>query len=241
MNALYTGASGLLAQHQILQSVAGNLANQNSAGYLSQESQAIGFLPQTVMAPRSGSLVPIGQVITEPAVLSGLNLNPGQIKSTNLYTDLAISGQGFFTVKTPQGVAYTQDGRFSVNSRGELVTQTGDLVLSSQGGPIVLKASPFSVNTAGQIMQNGRPVATLGLTDLANQGVKAMGNSVYLAPKRLAFTGQVVQGAINLSNSNMTQQTMTMMQAEQTYQALTTLVNEESSRLKTAGSLSVIA
>ncbi len=241
MNALYTGASGLLAQHQILESVAGNLANQNSAGYLSQETRSVGMWPQTVMASHSRRMVPIGQVISEPVVLQGLDLTPGKMRTTGLYTDLAIAGNGFFTVKTPQGVAYTQDGRFSINSQGELVTATGDPVLSAQGKPILLRKSSFTVNSSGQIMQKGRVVASLGLKDLVNQGIKALGNSLYTAPKNLPFTGQVVQGAINLSNSNMTQQTMTMMQAEQTYQALTTLVNEESSRLKTAGALSIIA
>ncbi len=241
MNALYTGASGLLTQHQVLESVAGNLANQNSAGYLSQQPQVIGLLPQSVMASQSKSMLPIGQVISESWVLSGLKLTPGPMRKTGLYTDLAIGGNGFFTVKSPQGVAYTQDGRFSVDSHGELVTATGDQVLSAQGKPITLGTTPFTVNSSGQIMQNGKMVAALGLTDLANQGIQAVGNSLYQAPKRLPFTGQVVQGAINLSNGSMTGETMTMMQAEQTYQALTTLVNEESSRLKTAGSLSIIA
>ncbi|WP_242823987.1 flagellar hook-basal body protein [Sulfobacillus thermosulfidooxidans] len=241
MNALYTGAAGLLTQHQVLETVAGNLANQNSLGYLAQHSQVVGLLPETVMGQGPSGMVPIGQVITEQAVLSGVNLTPGQVRTTGHYTDLAIMGQGFFVVKTPKGLAYTQDGRFSVNAQGQLVTATGDFVLSSSGQPIDVGLAPFHVSPGGQITQNGQVVATLGLVDLPNQGIQALGNSLYQAPRRLPFTGQVMQGAVNTSNGNMTQETMTMMEAEQTYQSLTTLINEESSRLKTAASLSIIA
>lgn len=241
MNGLYSAAAGLLTQHQVLEGVAGNLANQNSPGYLAQQTQVFGLLPQEVMARQSSHMVPIGQVISESTVLSTLRLTPGQVRTTGHYTDLAISGQGFFVVKTPQGLAYTQNGRFSVNAQGQLVTANGDWVLSSQGQPISVGTAPFTVKAAGQILQQGRVVATLGLTDLANQGVKALGHNLYQAPKILPFTGQVAQGALNMSNGQVTSETLTMMQAEQTYQSLTTLVNTESSRLKTAASLSIIA
>ena len=240
MDALYTAAAGLLTQHQVLQEAAGNIANQNSLGYLAQTTQVVGFLPQTVLAQGPLATHAIGQVISSQAVLSQYNVSPGTLRMTGEPADLAISGSGFFAVRTPAGLAYTQDGRFHQDAAGQLVTAAGDLVLLASGKPATLAPGPFEVSPAGTVTQNGVALGTLALADLPAAGMKSLGSGLYQAPARLPFTGNVVQGALNTSNGSMTQETVGLMQAEEAYQSLTSLVNEESTRLKTAGALGVL-
>ncbi|MCY0908201.1 MAG: flagellar hook basal-body protein [Sulfobacillus thermotolerans] len=241
MNALYTAASGLLAQHQILQATAGNIANQNSLGYLAQKTQVVGFLPQTVLAVGTQSTQAIGQVISAQAVISQYDVAPGAIRSTGVFSDLAISGNGFFAVRTPSGgVAYTQDGRFHQTSQGQLATANGDLVLLSSGKPVHLAPGPFTVSITGVLSQNNVTLGTLGLVDLPAAGLTSLGGGLYQSKTPQAFTGNVIQGAVNTSNGSLTGETVDLMQAEETYQSLTSLVNEESTRLKTAGALGVL-
>jgi flagellar basal body rod protein FlgG len=231
----------LLAQHQVLQSVAGNLANQNTLGFLSQRSEVVGFLPETVEAVGAGKVRQIGQIIPSQAVLSQLDVNPGAIRETGVNTDLAITGSGFFTLRSPQGLAYTQDGRFHADAGGQLVTAAGDVVLSAAGKPIAVGSGAFEVRSDGAVMQNGAVTGTLALSDLSSAGLVSLGGSLYQSKAPLPFTGQVVQGALNTSNGSLTQETADLMQAQEAYQSLTSLVNEESSRLKTAGALGVLA
>src|ERR671932_596342 len=61
---------------------------------------------------------------------------PAPIEQTDQPLDLAIDGEGFFAVRTPQGVRYTRNGQFTTDARGLLLTAQGDEVLSQNGQPV---------------------------------------------------------------------------------------------------------
>lgn len=240
MNALYIGASGMIAQNQSLSLIAGNLANSNSPGYLAETGTFIAFPTGTVQ--RTGAYPgAIGQSSSGVAFASGIQTTGSGVRSTTNPQDLAILGNGFFVVKTPQGLAYTRDGQFSIDAQGRLVTSQGDLVLSQAGKPITLTpGGAFSVSPAGVITQGNTKVATLALTNLATKGMISLGNNLYTSPTRLPFTGQVLQSSLNTSNVNLAQSTVDLIDAQSRYQSLTQVINEESNRLATAATLGVL-
>ncbi len=241
MNALYTALGGMVAENQALISVGANLANANSPGYLRESGWMVGFPAGTVARTGPGPAAWVGTSVDSVAFTAAINQTPGGIEQTGVPTDLALLGQGFFVVRTPAGPAYTRNGQFQVDSQGRLATHAGYLLLSAAGTPIGINpALPFTVSAAGQVMQNGVPVAQLALRTIAAGALTNLGGGLYGAPATVPYAGTVTQGALDTSNVNLTQAAMQMMQAASGYQALTTLVNEESARLKNTAGLGVV-
>ncbi len=82
--------------------------------------------------------------------------------------DLSIQGDGFFSVETPEGEAYTKKGNFTVNGKGEIVTVTGDPVLG-ESGRLVIEGQAVSVGADGTITVDGTVVGKLKITGFRNE------------------------------------------------------------------------
>ena len=85
--------------------------------------------------------------------------------STGQPLDFGVAGQGFFAVRTAQGVRYTRDGQFQENAKGLLTDGQGDPVLSQNGATITVSA------------QGTVPASSLGVFNLTN--VSKQGNNLY--------------------------------------------------------------
>ena len=51
---------------------------------------------------------------------------------------MAIQGDAFFAIETPQGERYTRKGQFSLDYEGKIVTKEGDVLLSQNNEPFFL-------------------------------------------------------------------------------------------------------
>ena len=116
-NAIYaalTRQSGLMRE---MRTVANNIANANTAGFRRE-----GVVFSEYMVPLDGR----GETL---AMANGrgrmVDLAPGGMTQTNGQFDLAIDGEGFLMVQTPQGNRLTRDGAFMTNAEGELVNPDG--------------------------------------------------------------------------------------------------------------------
>jgi flagellar basal body rod protein FlgG len=241
MDPLYISAAGMLAQNGALGLTAGNLANSQSPGYLAQVGIFSAFPNGTAIrtGPYPGAL---GPTSTGVAFSSSIDMGGSGVISTSNPNDLAIMGNnGFFTVRTPNGIAYTRDGQFTIDANGNLVTQQGAFVLGTNGKPIQLtKGVSFTVSPTGVVTQGTTTVGTLALFDLPTAGLQSLGNDLYTSATTTPFTGQVVQSSLNTSNVNLPSEMTQMINAQSWYQALTQMVNEESKRLATAATLGVV-
>lgn len=104
--ALFNGLSGLFAFSQSLNVISNNVANMNTPGFRGSDS----FFSN--LFPGDGAAV-VGQ---------GVSTQEGSLQQTGNPTDVAISGQGFFILKDPQGnLYYTRAGQFQFNNQGYLV------------------------------------------------------------------------------------------------------------------------
>ena len=79
----------------------------------------------------------------------------GVLKETGEKLDLAIAGDGYFEILTPNGLAYTRKGNFQVDARGRLTTENGDAVMG-KNGEIFLKSSQPQIERDGKIFE-GQP------------------------------------------------------------------------------------
>ena len=102
-------------------------------------------------------------------VFSGTDFSIGQLKETGNPLDLALTGEGFFVVETPQGLRYTRNGNFRLNQARELITGEGFHVMAEnpkqKDNPrrIVLQEGSVQVGQNGQISVDGVMSAKLKL------------------------------------------------------------------------------
>jgi len=201
---LYIAASGMLAQQVREDQLANDLSNASTPGYKSDSSVQSDFgsllLSNTATGQQIGSLstgVQLGSPVT--------NLTPQSLYSTNQPLDFGIAGEGFFAVRTAQGVQYTRDGQFQQNSKGLLVDGQGDPVLSQNGATVTVSA------------QGTVPASSLGVFNVTN--VTKQGNNLYTGTLSGRGTGTVKQGELESSAVDPTTTMVNMISSLQTYQA----------------------
>ncbi|WP_020375757.1 flagellar hook protein FlgE [Sulfobacillus thermosulfidooxidans] len=142
---LYAAISGLNAEQALLGVVSQNIANVDTTGY---KSSNISFA-QTMEQTLSGGTAPTATLGgTNPEQLSAgaavgigavdVNMSQGSLQTTGIKTNMAISGHGFFVIKTPTGYAYSRSGDFTLDSQGQLVTPQGYFVMgwTAQNGQL---------------------------------------------------------------------------------------------------------
>ncbi len=112
--------SGLTAASSGLDVTANNIANANTVGF--KESRA-----EFADVYASGAVNLNTSVVGEGVRLAATaqQFNQGNITTTSSNLDLAISGDGFFTLKDASGVVYSRNGQFQENSSGNVVSATG--------------------------------------------------------------------------------------------------------------------
>ena len=185
VKGLYTAYTGMINEQHRMDVLTNNLANANTNGYKKEGATAQSFKDQLALKIKDYTDAPHtarGLGIINPGVKIGegyVDWSEGPMKETNNTFDFAISGDGFFAVEyTNKAVnirrdtegetttMYTRDGNFTLNAEGALVTQDGDFVLSADGGHIELNSNlPVTVNTQGDIVQDGQVVARIGVFD----------------------------------------------------------------------------
>lgn len=113
-DALSSAASGMRAQSLQLDVIAENIANASTVGYRAQRAVTGDF----------GGRLRTATVTDE---------RQGPLRRTDVPTDLALVGPGYFAVATRNGVVHTRDGRMTVDADGYLCDAHGDHVLGSLG------------------------------------------------------------------------------------------------------------
>jgi len=205
--ALYIAMAG--AKHNMMAqtSHSNNLANANTTGFRADFAQA------RSMPVFYGEGHPTrAYALTErPAT----NFEPGPLKQTGRDLDIAIEGQGFIAVQSPEGTeAYTRAGRLNIDELGMLRTSSGLPVMGNEG-PIALppleKMEIGSDGTLSIVAQGQGPEAMIEIDriKLVNPDVNEMskgedgllrleGNVPALADAQVSL----ISGALEGSNVN---------------------------------------
>jgi flagellar basal-body rod protein FlgG len=157
---LYIAASGMVAEQMRQDQVANDLANSSTPGYKSDQVTQRSFGDLLLSNSATGqSIGQLGLGVTANQMTT--DLTPQPLRQTGEPLDLAIAGEGWFAVRTPQGERYTRNGQFSTSAKGTLVDALGNEVLGQDGQPVKLGA---------QGAVNPRDVGVFSLTGAAKQG-----------------------------------------------------------------------
>ena len=247
IKGLYSAVSAMVMNATRQQALSHKIANVQTPGFKQILTTAQGFM-QDQAAYTNGNLQAnqvnyIGTMGLGTQIGADfIDFGQGAMQTTNNPLDFAVQGNGFFTVKTPDGNRYTRDGRFLRDSANTLVTVDGFQVLDKAGQPIKLPDGDVSVTQAGEMSVNGTVVATLGIGVFAKPETELQHTEGNLFTGPAASTGtelpQVVQGSLETSNANVSQLMTQLVEVGRSYEAAQKLVQNQDELLgKTIASL----
>jgi flagellar basal body rod protein FlgG len=219
--SLYQAASALQAMDRWQETIAANLAASAAPGYRKQEVSFAAVQAGLLGAgDASPVLMPVGATAT--------NFSPGEFRVTGVKSDLAIEGKAFFEVQLPNGnAAYTRDGEFHVNERGELVTKQGWLV-AGEGGPLQLDLNnpkPMGVSPSGELSQGGDRKGRVRLVEFNDPALLTRLSGGLFAADHPALRGEparastVLQGSLETANVSPVTEMARLMTAMRTFEA----------------------
>ncbi len=220
-----------------MQVFANNMANVNTAGF-KQDDQTFQAVMARAARTAQGIIRTVGlaqHLSTAPAGAAGrvfvaphglrTTFEAGRIRITGNPLDLALQGGGFFEIKTPQGIRYTRNGTFSLDSQRRLVTNQGHPVLGTTG-EIKVPSGVIQVNGQGEILVDGKTVATIKVVDFPDQAMPTKQSEGYFAGERgkpVANPG-IQSGHLEESNVNALGEMVKLIQGMRSYESAQKLI-----------------
>jgi len=210
--AYYVAAGSLNARSLQLDVVANNLANAATVGYKSERS----FFQVFNKAAQSSRALARTRDVNDGTVLAqrGLDMSQGATKHTGRNLDLAIEGDAFFLVRTPQGLRATRDGRFKLGKDGELQSLDGSSVMGKNGQTLsldpalpVVGIGPDGTITQGPSAQEQKVIGQLDLKAYANPSAMVRmgtlrfdpGGQQEVPPKATVAQGYLEQSGVDVA------------------------------------------
>lgn len=227
-NALLVGLTRQLTLRRALDVTANNVANMSTAGFKVERP-----LMGASEADRPARTADGGSISFVRDWGLARNFTPGQLELTSRPLDVALRGEGFFTVETPEGeTRYTRDGRFSVDPDGQLTTAAGHLVLNDVGSPINVPAdvTEFLIDDSGAILAGGQRVAQLGVVRFAdNTSLDKAGDGTFRsdAPAVAVEDPDVRQGYVEQSNVNPIGEITRLIEVTRAYESVTRMLSSD--------------
>jgi flagellar basal body rod protein FlgG len=178
---MYRSAAGMLPRIRKQEAIANNVANAGTTGFkkdvvFSKElSRAEGRTP--------GKKVDDNWRQTLEARVH-VDYSLGAFDKTDNPLDMAIEGDGFFTLESAEGnTVLTRSGSFVVDSEG-YIAFPGGFRLTGDGGPIQVGNGQVTVGDNGEVQSNGQTVGTITPRTLADLGgLQRLGGSLFAVPE----------------------------------------------------------
>lgn len=238
LKAFFTSATGMRAQEVLIDNTSNNLANVNTVGFKRSILDFADLLYSTSRPPGAlvddGQTVPVGVQIGNGVRTDGTTkvFRQGVEVETGVNTDMAIEGEGFFKVSTPNGdFRYTRDGSFRIDGLGRFVN--GDGLLLEPAITIPPNVTDLSISPTGQVSynQNGQ-IATAGEIQVFRfinpAGLSSEGGNLYAATEAsgpevagnagLDGFGRLRQNYLEGSNVEVVSELVSLITAQRAYE-----------------------
>ena len=232
----YVALSRLAAQQRGLDVTATNLANVSTPGF-----KASRVLNTDWLSAQTGTDMPAGdrKVAYTQDRATYREQQSGPLQHTSNPLDLAISGDGYFTVDTPRGPRLTRAGHFTQQANGTIGDMDGNALLGTTGAPLRIAPtdSNITVTADGTVSTESGEIGRIGVvmpTDpnrMTAEGNRDLRADVPTAPVK---DPKLVQGAVEDSNVQAVVETTRMMSDLRSFQFTTQFVQAEADRMQSA-------
>ena len=231
---LYTAYTGLENEQNRMDILTNNLANASTVGYKKEGATSQAFddvlsykikdaseNPNT--AKRMGTLnmgVKIGENYTD--------FSQGSFRITGNTYDLALAGEGFFTVEFTNkdgetSTKYTRDGSFTLDKDGYLVTADGDYVMGTRGKIKLNPLKETTIDDNGFVSQDGVTIAALKITDFLDYSyIEKYGENYYQPVDGAKLTiadATVKSGYLEMSNVQTVSEMVNLISVTRAYES----------------------
>lgn len=248
MDALYSAASGMMAQQTSMDVVANNLANATTTGFKRDRMDLVDLNYQPFRLPSGKD----GQI--------GLGAAPGQvakeheqggIQNTGRGMDVAIQGEGFFQVTRADGsLAYTRAGNLQIDANGRIALPTGDLLQPRITVPP--GAGDVTIGAGGGVTAtvNGT-ITSLGTLNIAGfpnpSGLQPVGDNLFISSANSGAVsvgtpgsggrGLLSQGFLESSNVNVGTEMISLIVTQRAFEASSKVVSASDEMMGMANAL----
>jgi flagellar basal-body rod protein FlgG len=260
MRALYTAATGMMAQEMNVQVISNNVANMRTTGFKRQRVNFQDLLYEQhrragTPTSEQNNQVPAGvfvgsgvRTVSTPRVMGQGNITP-----TEKTYDVAIRGEGFFRISMPDGrTAYSRDGALDLDSQGRLVTPEGNLL--DPGITVPPNSTSVSINSQGVVsallpgQTQPQQLGQITLSRFINKtGLESIGDNLFLetaasgaaidgAPGSEGF-GNVQQGYLEESNVNAVTEISSLIAAQRAYELNARVITASDQMLNAAAQI----
>jgi flagellar basal-body rod protein FlgG len=193
----------LSASERRLENVSNNVSNISTPGFKRQ----ISF--EEVLGGRDAASA-------QASLRRQSDLTQGQLRTTGNPLDLAISGPGFFRLRSGEDIVYSRQGQFKVGADGTVVTPQGEVLQQAGGGDLVLERSNVEILEDGTVLDGTRPVGKIGVYVAADPAaLRSLGGSTFADSAETmedAPASAVRQGMVEASNVVLGDEMVAMME-----------------------------
>lgn len=227
VRGFYTAGTGMIAQRKSMDVIMNNAVNVETPGYKNDKVISRTFKDRLIDRINDPSILNISEV----GDMNGgvhvdeliIDFTQGNIDVTNQMSDVALAGEGFFCVQTPEGERYTRAGNFTVDTNGYLQTPDGYRVLGTDGNPMQVGNGDFSIDTNGNVAANGQNAGQLKLVSFEDeQALRKQGDNLFYNYGNSAMgesNATVRQGCLEMSNAAMADVMVDMMTVYRVYES----------------------
>ncbi|MCX7885342.1 MAG: flagellar hook-basal body complex protein [Caloramator sp.] len=210
IRGLYIAASGMITRQVQQENLSNDVANINTPGYKKDKTVLKTF--EEVMIENKDRIIngkafknPIGKMNMGVAIDDvKTDYSQGVLEETYRNLDFAINGEGFFTVVDNNNKYYTRDGRFKIDTDGNLITVDGYKVLGinerNNQVPIKIKDSDFKLSSDGSFDSANGKMRFL-ISSLNEQDLQKSSSNLFKSNSQPRITtSDVRQGFLEKSN-----------------------------------------
>ncbi|UCD35212.1 MAG: flagellar hook basal-body protein [Nitrospiraceae bacterium] len=210
---IYIALSGAVMKKRNIDILAQNIANANTSGY---KKERVSFRDHLIPADNTQINGGDGRVMAKLNAVD-IDFTAGSLKPTGNTLDLAIDGDGFFSLEDGK---VTRSGSFTIDGEGYLTTKSGEKVLGD-GGPIALLGGSIEVTSEGEFIVDDIPVGKLRIVDFTDRSVlRKLDGSMFAADEEGEIVdARVSQGYLEDSNVNALRDMIQMIESHREYES----------------------
>ena len=232
----YVALSYLSAKQRALDVTAGNLANAGTLGFKAERVLFSDWLGQQRGTDGSRGTKPVAFVQDRATWREQAE---GSLQHTGNPLDLAITGDGYFTVDTARGPRLTRAGRFAPQADGTIADGQGEALLDTAGQKIRLSPADvtLTVTADGELTSENGPIGRIGVVQPVDPAkLLAEGSTTMKAdtPTSPVAQPKIVQGAVEDSNVQPIMEMTRMMDGLRCFQLTAQMVEQEGQRMQSA-------
>ncbi len=233
-NPIYIGLSrqsGLLRELSV---IANNMANADTTGFKREGAVFTEFIE--AMGSGRPSQNPRESISMGRLGAHVSHFESGGLRSTGGTFDVAIEGDGFFLVGTPNGERLSRAGHFMTDREGMLINASGLPILDDAGGQIQIpqEVNVLAIAGDGTMSADGIEVGRLGVVTAAPENLRREGNNLWEAVNGYVPVDEprIIQGFLEDSNVQPVAEMARMIEVQRAYDAGQKLLDIENDRIK---------